>query len=109
MALDARTVDAVSVGEQQPEVDHKMKKENSETGMWKGKKWRDARNGGYFKYTLSTNGKQPLSLMAIGVMNKAIGNLKLWSMVRSWRLRISWVNGTRKSLWMWNINCPKLW
>lgn len=64
MALDARTLDAVSVGEQQPEVDHKMVKENSETGLLKGKKWRDARNGGYFKYTLSTNGKQPSSLMA---------------------------------------------
>lgn len=64
MALDARTLDAVSVGEQQPEVDHKMLKENSETGLLKGKKWRDARNGGYFKYTLSTNGKQPSSLMA---------------------------------------------
>lgn len=63
LALDRRTVDAVGTGEQQPEVDHQMKYENSSKGNFEGEAWRDARNGGYFEYTLSTEGREDLSLM----------------------------------------------
>lgn len=61
--LDRRTVDAVGTGEQQPEVDHQMKYENSSKGNFEGEAWRDARNGGYFEYTLATEGREDLSLM----------------------------------------------
>lgn len=61
--LDRRTVDAVGTGEQQPEVDHQMKFENSSKGNFEGEAWRDARNGGYFEYTLATEGREDLSLM----------------------------------------------
>ena len=63
IALDRRTVDAVATGEQQPEIDHQMKSENSTKGNFEGEAWRDARDGGYFGYTLSTGGKEDLSLM----------------------------------------------
>ena len=63
IALDRRTVDAVATGEQQPEIDHQMVSENSTKGNFEGEAWRDARDGGYFGYTLSTGGKKDLSLM----------------------------------------------
>lgn len=63
MILDKRTVDMVSAGEQQPESDHGIKSQNSHRGHHEGEAWRDARNGGYFEYTLSTQGMEDLSLM----------------------------------------------
>lgn len=63
LALDARTVDAVNVGEQQPEVDHAMTAERSETGLSNGRKWRHAADGGYFGYRLATGGEDDLVLM----------------------------------------------
>lgn len=63
LALDRRTVDAVGTGEQQPEVDHQMKYEISSKGNFEGEAWRDARDGGFFEYTLSTEGCENLALM----------------------------------------------
>ncbi|HJD75813.1 MAG TPA: glycoside hydrolase family 127 protein [Bacteroides reticulotermitis] len=63
LLLDKRTVDAVATAEQQPEVDHQLKYEKSQTGHFQGEPWRDARNGGYFQYNLMTNGEKELSLM----------------------------------------------
>lgn len=63
LLLDRRTVDAVTPGEQQPEADHYMKNDNSATGNFEGKAWRDARDGGYFEYRMSTGGRDDLSLM----------------------------------------------
>ncbi|WP_300697801.1 glycoside hydrolase family 127 protein [uncultured Bacteroides sp.] len=63
LLLDRRTVDAVATAEQQPEVDHQLKYEKSQTGYFEGEAWRDARDGGYFQYNLLTNGEKELSLM----------------------------------------------
>lgn len=63
MALDARTIDAVNPGEQQPEADHLMKQINSNTGTYREDSWRNARPGGFFQYQLSTKGEENLSLM----------------------------------------------
>lgn len=63
LLLDKRTVDAVNTAEQQPEVDHEMKYERSNTGHTHGEGWRDARDNGYFQYTLDTKGEQNLTLM----------------------------------------------
>ncbi|RYZ32811.1 MAG: hypothetical protein EOP49_37010, partial [Sphingobacteriales bacterium] len=62
IALQARTVDQVAPGEQQPEADHFMETKNSNTGNTLDHFWRDARDGGHFTYTLSTNGETDLSL-----------------------------------------------
>jgi DUF1680 family protein len=51
LALDARTVDQVAPGEQQPEVDHLFKGEGAESGVDKGRHWRRA--GKWFSYQLS--------------------------------------------------------
>jgi hypothetical protein len=62
LALERRTIDYVAAGEQQPETDHGMQKENSGTGNNLNEFWRDAHNGGYFSYTMATNSETNLSL-----------------------------------------------
>lgn len=62
LALQKRTVDFVAPGEQQPEVDHAMQAEHSNTGNYLDEFWRDARNG-FFSYRLSTNNETGLSLI----------------------------------------------
>lgn len=51
LALDARTVDQVAPGEQQPEADHGFQGEGVETGLAPAGRWRHAR--GWFSYTLN--------------------------------------------------------
>jgi hypothetical protein len=60
--LQKRTIDFVAPGEQQPEVDHAMQQQNSNTGNNMDEFWRDARNG-FFSYKLSTNNETGLSLI----------------------------------------------
>jgi hypothetical protein len=55
MALEARTVDAVHIGEQQSETDHRMKGEKTNTGGFQDRKWRDAPEG-WFSYELKAKG-----------------------------------------------------
>lgn len=63
LELDKRTVDAVKLGEQQPEVDHRLKEEKSSRGVHNGQSWRDAESGGYFSFELQTEQKENLSLL----------------------------------------------
>jgi uncharacterized protein len=63
IALQKRTIDFVASGEQQPEVDHSMQRQNSNSGNYMDEFWRDARNGGFFSYKLSTNNETGLSLI----------------------------------------------
>jgi hypothetical protein len=51
-ALDARTIDAVSIGDAASEASHAFQSENSRTGIHQGRHWRDAADGGWFSYTL---------------------------------------------------------
>ncbi|RZJ87647.1 MAG: hypothetical protein EOO20_15585 [Chryseobacterium sp.] len=62
LVLQDRTVDFVAPGEQQPEVDHAMQKENSRTGAFSDEFWRDAHGEGFFSYRMSTGGQKELSL-----------------------------------------------
>jgi DUF1680 family protein len=61
-ALEARTVDKVQPGEQQPETDHKMETDRSKTGNTNDMFFRDARNGHYFSYLMQTGGETDLTL-----------------------------------------------
>src|SRR5690606_1665842 len=61
--LDKRTVDAIKLGEQQPEVDHRLKEEKSSRGVHNGQSWRDTESGGYFSFELQTAKKEDLSLL----------------------------------------------
>ena len=62
IALEKRTIDFVATGEQQPETDHAMQKENSNSGNTNQEFYRDARDGGYFSYEMKTNSETDLSL-----------------------------------------------
>ena len=61
-ALEARTVDKVQPGEQQPETDHKMESDQSNRGNTNDVFFRDARNGHYFSYLMQTAGETDLTL-----------------------------------------------
>ena len=63
LAIEKRTIDYVATGEQQPETDHAMQKENSGTGNNLNEFYREARGGGYFSYDLSTKSETNLSLL----------------------------------------------
>ena len=61
LALEKRTLDRVTPGEQQPEVEHRVRSEASTTGTTLGRTWRDA--SGFFGYELrSVRGRGPLAL-----------------------------------------------
>lgn len=55
-ALDARTADKVTCGEQQPESDHFVKMSQSGMGNDDGRHWRETT--AWFSYTMKTNGKK---------------------------------------------------
>ena len=61
-ALEARTVDKVQPGEQQPETDHKMETDRSQTGNSNDVFFRDASDGHFFSYLMQTGGQTELSL-----------------------------------------------
>ena len=63
MEFQRRSLDFVAPGEQQPEVDHSMERQNSSTGNNLNEFWRDARNEGFFSYKLKSNNEVGLSLM----------------------------------------------
>jgi DUF1680 family protein len=50
LALEARTLDRVTPGEQQPEVEHHVQGEGATTGSTNGRNWREA--SGWFGYEL---------------------------------------------------------
>lgn len=61
-ALEARTVDKVNPGEQQPETDHRMETDDSNKGNTEGIFFRDTKDGHYFSYLMQTKGETNLSL-----------------------------------------------
>ena len=62
LALDARTVDAVNTGEQQPEADHQMTSRSTRGGNFNGEPWREASNGGFFAYDMNAGDGSDLVL-----------------------------------------------
>lgn len=59
-AFAARIVDEIKPGEQQPETDHNMKSERSNSGDFHDRKWRDAT--GWFSYEMKVAKDQPMIL-----------------------------------------------
>lgn len=57
-ALDALTADMVICGEQQPESDHFVKMDRSETGYDGDLHWRRAWRDGWFSYSFNPKGKK---------------------------------------------------
>jgi DUF1680 family protein len=58
-AREAATIDQVSPGEQQPEVEHAFQGEETETGIYNGRRWR---HGKIIQYTLNTRGEKAATL-----------------------------------------------
>ncbi len=62
-ALSARTLAVVRIGEQQSEIDFNLAGETTRTGNHGGLNWRDAREGGWFSYTLPVDRESPCELV----------------------------------------------
>lgn len=54
-ALEVRTVDRLDIAEMQPERDHELVSEKSQTGEHTEHKWRHAFDGGYFEFTMKVD------------------------------------------------------
>ncbi|VTR28484.1 glycoside hydrolase family 127 protein [Sphingobacterium thalpophilum] len=63
VALDQRTADMITLGEQQPEIDHLLKGENLSKGVHQGESWRQTPEGGTLSFEFRTVNKQPLELI----------------------------------------------
>ena len=61
--LEALTVDFAQPGEMQPERDHQMQGERTETGEHSGRKWRHARDGGWVSFEMKVSPTEPVSLI----------------------------------------------
>ncbi len=60
LSIDERTVDHVTLGEQQPESDHAFAGADTTIGMLEGRRWRTGR--GWFGYTMKDDGGEAVSL-----------------------------------------------
>ena len=60
--LEARTVDAVQLGDPAAEKAHALQGERTRTGPYQNRHWRDAHEGGWFSYELKVLPDQPLGL-----------------------------------------------
>jgi len=91
-ALDARTADMVICGEQQPESDHFVKMERSDTGYDGDKHWRRAWRDGWFSYSLSGKGKEA-DILSIEYRPETSRTAEVWFDGKKVRT-IPGVNGT---------------
>lgn len=57
------TVDVLRIGEMQPERDHNLTGERTVAGEAFGRKWRDARDGGWFAFDMKVDPEKPLRLV----------------------------------------------
>lgn len=62
--LEERTVDVLRVGEMQPERDHDFVSDRAFTGETRGRKWRSARDSGYFAFTMKVDPAETNTIIA---------------------------------------------
>ncbi len=60
---ERQTVDRLRIGEMQPERDHNLTGERTVVGEAFGRKWRDARNGGWFSFEMKVDPEKPQKLV----------------------------------------------
>lgn len=73
LLLDRQTLDRVIPGEQQPESDHFMKSEGSETGTFRDRYYRHAYAPGWFSYEMRVEPDETLSLLVCYWGNEGLG------------------------------------
>ncbi|MBN2450812.1 MAG: glycoside hydrolase family 127 protein [Lentisphaeria bacterium] len=61
--LASRTVDRVDIGREASEQAHGRRGETTGSGTFRGRRWRDARNGGWFSYELTLDAEAGNSLL----------------------------------------------
>lgn len=73
--LEEMSVDFFQPGEMQPERDHNLKSENSHNGEAFSRKWRDAREGGYFEFDMKRDTTKKCALV-LTYWGGEVGNRK---------------------------------
>jgi hypothetical protein len=63
LALDRITLDRVTAGEQQPETDHNFRGDNTNTGNFQNRPWRDSKTS--FSYDLKAEAGKPVALVLV--------------------------------------------
>ena len=63
LKIDAATLDSVTPGYQQPEVEHALRESQSDIEDFAGRKCRLARNGGWFSYDLAVAPDEPCGVV----------------------------------------------
>lgn len=61
--LEARTIDVMRIGEMQPERDHALQGEKTSVGEYRGRKWRQAVDNGWFSFTQKVDSSAPVDLV----------------------------------------------
>ena len=61
--VEARTVDAVRMGDEQSERGHQLKGEKTGSGTFMSRKWRHATDGGWFSFEMKVVPDKPLELL----------------------------------------------
>ncbi|MCB1132377.1 MAG: glycoside hydrolase family 127 protein, partial [Verrucomicrobiae bacterium] len=80
LRLEAATIDSITPGYQQPEVEHAFRSEGSEIEDFSDRKGRFARDGGWFSYEVRCDPAEPLVLLVTywgGVWHKRVFDLLL--------------------------------
>jgi len=65
LRLDRSTLDRVIPGEQQPEADHNLQHERSESGIYRNRSLRHAKSPGWFSYDLRIDPNKSLALYVL--------------------------------------------
>jgi len=92
--LERRTVDAVRIGEPQPETDHKLQGERTQAGEAFDRRWRHAVDGGWFSYELKVLPDQPVSLVCT-YWGSDIGNRRFDVLIGGEKLAEQVLNNNR--------------
>jgi len=82
--IEAGTLDSVTPGFQQPEIEHGLRGERSEIEDFADRKCRLARDGGWFSYDLKCDSAEPLSLVVTywgGVWHKRVFDIQIEGML----------------------------
>ncbi len=92
--LENRTIDVMRIGEMQPERDHNMQGEKTFSGSMGEYKWRDARDGGWFSFTMNV-ADSSVSQQLICMYWGSDGNREFEVLVDGERIATQLLNGSK--------------
>ena len=93
--MESRTIDVMRIGEMQPERDHNLKGEKTNSGSLGDAKWRDARDGGFFSFTMKTAGSKVPQQLVCTYWGSDAGGREFEILVDGKRIATQLLNGSK--------------